>query len=375
MKNNLVLQDYKANLLCELLFGNMASYAALSEILNATTLNGGFETAGAGGADVFANWTEYKASTSTITRDTSAQRTGAACCKFVINATSSEASLYQNILTVGKKYKVSFYAKVTVAGGTVWVKDSNSNVLYTSSALTTSYVKYEFTFVAPTTRFQIGSTSANKTIYIDDVVITPYEQEADLTGNYNAGVYGTLETEAILGKPALKIADALNAVIFAGNSNLNVGTGAKTYLMWVKPTTLGANNLLNLESNNITFGFNGANHYLYAFDVDEIEELEYQVAGATTGVWQLLGFYIDVPNLTCGIIKNGVVIGTHALAAGITSFDTDHVLMLGNGPQYDSPMTAYLKLFRVYNGVLEAHHLKNIYNFTKRQVLGLAPKD
>lgn len=376
MKNNLVLQDYKANLLCELFFGNKSSYAAIAEIMNATTLNGGFETAGGGGADVFANWTEYKTSTSTITRDTAEQRTGAACCKLGINATGSEAGVYQNILTIGKKYKASFYAKVGVADGTIIFKDSNSNIIYTTSALTTDYTLYEFYFVATTTRFYLCSTSANKTIYIDDVILTPYEQETDTTGTYNAGVNGTLESETIISKPAMKFTDARTCAIIAPQTALNVGIGAKTYLIWAKAISLVANtSLLHFESSNINFCLTVAgNLYLYAFDVDEAEELEVSIAGAVAGTWHLYGFYIDVPNLTCGLIKDGEIVTTHALDAAVTSFATNNKLVLGTDPQFVTCFDGYVKTLRIYDGVLEAHRLKNIYNFTKRQVLGLAAK-
>lgn len=82
-------------------------WGSKTEIINATTLNGGFETPGAGGADVFANWTEITSGTTTINRDTVVFASGAASCRFDVDASGSFAYIDQIVLNVGKRYRVT----------------------------------------------------------------------------------------------------------------------------------------------------------------------------------------------------------------------------------------------------------------------------
>lgn len=78
-----------------------------AEIINATTLNGGFETAGAGGADVFADWSETTTGTTTINRDTVVFASGTASLRFDVDGSGSAAYVGQNLLRVGKRYRIT----------------------------------------------------------------------------------------------------------------------------------------------------------------------------------------------------------------------------------------------------------------------------
>jgi hypothetical protein len=78
-----------------------------TEIVNATTLNGGFETAGAGGADVFANWVELTTGTTTINRDTAVFASGTASLRYDVDGAGSLAQVEQVVLEVGKRYRVT----------------------------------------------------------------------------------------------------------------------------------------------------------------------------------------------------------------------------------------------------------------------------
>lgn len=82
-------------------------WGSKAEIINATTLNGGFETAGAGGADVFANWIELTTGTTTINRDTAVFASGTASLRFDVDASGSIANVAQSVLKAGKRYKVT----------------------------------------------------------------------------------------------------------------------------------------------------------------------------------------------------------------------------------------------------------------------------
>lgn len=89
-------------------------WGSKEEIMNATTLNGGFETAGAGGADAFAVWSESTGGTSTINRDTVKFFAGNASCRLDIDATGSAATLVSTFLFArGKRYRMSAQARGT----------------------------------------------------------------------------------------------------------------------------------------------------------------------------------------------------------------------------------------------------------------------
>ena len=126
--------------------------------------NPGFETAGAGGADAFASWTEEVAGTSTVTRDTAEYDTGAASCKLTIDATNGAASVKQEILVVGRRYKAMLRAKASAACTIKLVAPE------TSWTLTTAWATYSVTFTASDANFKIANNSAaSKTVYLDSV--------------------------------------------------------------------------------------------------------------------------------------------------------------------------------------------------------------
>ena len=78
-----------------------------TDTINATTLNGGFETAGGGGADVFASWAEVVSGTTTINRDTAVFASGTASLRFDVDASGSAASVFQPLLKAGRRYRVT----------------------------------------------------------------------------------------------------------------------------------------------------------------------------------------------------------------------------------------------------------------------------
>lgn len=79
-----------------------------TELMNATTLNGSFTDAGSGGADVFALWAEGTGTgTSTIVRDTTVFNSSPASLKFELDSVQSFRSVTQNILAIGKRYRVT----------------------------------------------------------------------------------------------------------------------------------------------------------------------------------------------------------------------------------------------------------------------------
>lgn len=89
-------------------------WVSKGEIVNATTRNGGFETPGVGGADVFADFTEATSGSSTINRDTVKFFAGTASCRMDIDASGSAVTLNSTLLlSRGRRYRVSARARGT----------------------------------------------------------------------------------------------------------------------------------------------------------------------------------------------------------------------------------------------------------------------
>lgn len=221
-------------------------WGSVTDYINASTLNGGFETAGGGGADAFGTWGETVAGTTTITRSTSEFNSGAASCRFTIDASNSVAQISQ-AATVGKRYRVSFYAKVDSTTGTPQLASDSMNQtpLFT---LNTSWTLYsvEFVTVLPYIDIKRSNNCASKSIYIDDLTVTPLgavlDVECDtadpvrttavkdrssnnnhataLSGTYQIAAKRQLNAESILASGL-----TANNVLYAGTGGLLTGLG------------------------------------------------------------------------------------------------------------------------------------------------------
>lgn len=165
-------------------------------LIDPTTLNGGFETAGGGGADVFASWTETPGSNAAVTRDTSDFHGGAASCKLASTGgggLTRFCQLSQTLLTVGRSYFVSFWAKTSSAGNALCeVRVMGGSVvlatLYATGALTGSWTYYSGTFTAQNTSFYLQlSTQTGQTTSIDDVSLVGLEENPKVHGGSQTG--------------------------------------------------------------------------------------------------------------------------------------------------------------------------------------------
>ena len=145
-----------------------------ADIINATTLNGGMETAGA----PLGSWSIDATGTSAVTRDTTVFSVGTASCKIVVDASGNYANVFQSVLTHGRTYRYSLLARHNGSGGTL-------NILGTDQVgthvLTSSWARYTGTFVANATGlFAFGCATASATIYVDGVELTPLTAPAIL---------------------------------------------------------------------------------------------------------------------------------------------------------------------------------------------------
>jgi hypothetical protein len=190
-----------------------------TQIINPTTLNGGFETAGGGGADVFGSWSESTAGTSTINAESGAGKyAGTYSARLDIDSSNSVAQLTQNILTVGKTYKATAYIKVASGSPAGGVRIGTTSA-YTAITPTTSYIKYISYFTADITGFSVvrGLNTGNNSIYIDNVTLQ--ETNAAVVSSDTAGSQFTLS----------KISGTVIADYDAIQDS-NVTGGAKWYL-------------------------------------------------------------------------------------------------------------------------------------------------
>ena len=178
-----------------------------TQLINTTTFNGGFETAGAGGADAFANWIEYNAGTSTITRDTtdySPDLGSTASAKMNGTDATAVGSLYNNgvsAFTAGKRYRIRAAHKRSAAATISW-KTATGNAALTSFSVTTSWANYSGEFVMPANDFVKIDFGGASTLWVDNVIYDRIGAIVDLdftvgigyqaTGRSTNNLHGTL---------------------------------------------------------------------------------------------------------------------------------------------------------------------------------------
>jgi len=141
--------------------------------------NPGFETAGAGGADIWANWSE-QAGSGTLANETAAQYEGDDAMK----ATTAAGScyVYQNITVVaGKKYRLRFWTRgdASVAGRyQIYDVSNNADIsaLGTTGVAGATYTAVVKEFTAPS-----GCTSVRIYLYSPSVAGDAYFDACEVT--------------------------------------------------------------------------------------------------------------------------------------------------------------------------------------------------
>jgi hypothetical protein len=164
------------------------------DLINSTTptLNGGFETAGGGGADVFASWAEAVAGTSTLNDETTAFHGGAHACRMDIDGSNSLAQVSQSLLTLGKAYRVDLWAKSSSGTPDISIgcASGTSGTHYHIVTLSASYAQITKRFEANNASFVIKRSSATGlSLYVDDVTLTPVGCICDLDFSVGKGLF------------------------------------------------------------------------------------------------------------------------------------------------------------------------------------------
>jgi hypothetical protein len=170
-----------------------------TQIVNTTTLNGGFETAGGGGADPFADWVEFAAGTTTITRDTtvfSPNLSSTASANFTSDALNSAANItLSNTLLPSKRFRLSFDFRhnAAAAAGPQYNLGAGSDLVGTATAANT-WTSYVVESIAGGTTFafsRAAGAGASKTSWYDNVILERIGAIVDLDFTVGAGYQAT----------------------------------------------------------------------------------------------------------------------------------------------------------------------------------------
>ena len=146
-------------------------------VISPTFRNGGFETTGGGGADVFADWGETIIGSSTISQETVDTYSGSGALKIVTDGSNNNAYVNQSgLIEIGKTYRISFWGK---GGGTatneiVGIYIGGTSPAAAAFTLTTSWAYYEREIVAAQSGINVGrffTGDAGQTLLIDDLKI------------------------------------------------------------------------------------------------------------------------------------------------------------------------------------------------------------
>ena len=170
-----------------------------TQIANTTTLNGGFETAGGGGADAFANWVEFTTGTTTITRDTavfSPNLSSTASANFTADASNSSANItLANTLLASKRFRLSFDFRHngTAAAGPQYNLGAGSDIVGTA-AVPNTWTSYVIEAIAGGTTFAFSRSSgvgATKTSWYDNTILERIGAIVDLDFTVGTGYQAT----------------------------------------------------------------------------------------------------------------------------------------------------------------------------------------
>lgn len=159
----------KSYLLPKLAFqlGTAESDKAVSTfIIDDSTLNGGFETAGAN-PPVFANWGQTVLGTSVLQSDTDFY-TGTKSAAFVVDATNGYVSVTQSVLTIGREYRLSLAIKLkSGVNGSMQIVGIGSDPTFIATG---TWTVVSFVGIATSTVLEIKrGSNASSTLLIDAV--------------------------------------------------------------------------------------------------------------------------------------------------------------------------------------------------------------
>ena len=173
--------------------------------ISPTAQNGGFETVGGGGADVFADWVETVQGGTVISQTAVAGQfhSGTKAMKIVVDANGNLVGAVEQdtVMVIGQQYRVTLWAKGAAGGETIQV--FSQGTLRGEFILTNAYALYDTGLFTTDAIKLIVMTKANAVndaaeLYIDDITLlsttaferTPTNLAADLEASLD-GVHWT----------------------------------------------------------------------------------------------------------------------------------------------------------------------------------------
>lgn len=173
----------------------IALRATRDNVMRGDLANGDFNTLGAGGDDVFADWVESAAGTSTVEQDTTTYAPESAC-KITLDASHSAVSLTTGaILEAGKTYTITFEL-VGTPDAKIWIEHDGGSVdVFTATA---ERVTQTVTFTATGTTFNFltadDTDNDSAEIFLLHVVCQPSTPQdcvvTEFTGEFQASYDG-----------------------------------------------------------------------------------------------------------------------------------------------------------------------------------------
>ena len=284
-------------------------------------LNPGFETAGVGGADVFANWIESTAGTSTVNDDESVFHDGSHGCRFDVDAGNSLVYVQTATMVLGAStdYKISlwYYNSAGAKTANFWLFDTAFNVFLKDDgtwntgqntidlANELSWTEYELSFTthASYTDYKIGlrsNSAAASSIYYDQISLKQVYTNVwniSLANNpYRVLLDSTYYTEA----EDVASIDSTNRWFYdSGTTTLHVYATEN-------PSTFYSN--MDVRKDWRALDINGE-------DYITVEDIDIQGGGAS----------LDIRGGSSNIIIDGCTIGKYA-KTGVTIVGSDNIV-------------------------------------------------
>lgn len=330
--------------------------------------NGGFETLGGGGADVFGTWTESPTGGATITADVTSYA-GTYACKF--NAVAGTGQVYQNIgFLTGKTYYAECYARRTTSGGSEYVAlriggaSSGTAGAGISFALTTTYTKYVATYRNTGNSFMYVDGGSGD-ILVDNITV----QAAEILGTSGIAKGTAKDQNFCASFPAP--ASTSNYLSASDNASLDF-TSSFTIAGWVNFDSLTqTGDALIVQKNSAQYrllgiGYAGGGTTQLYFDVNS--------SGAITRPISLSDWVFVVAEWNASTLKTSLTVNLGTAATGSSTQPAVSATSLAVGQR----MYGRLESLGMWSRVLttaEQTYLFNLGRGRKYAELGLSGTD
>lgn len=148
---------------------NHLSFTA-ANIIDATTLNGGFETWTT--PTNAANWTESVSGSSTINQEAVTPYAGAYACRMDVDEFGAYVGISQDVLTSGKTYTVSCYHKCTIGASTFGIFLGTRGTYFAADESYHQWTVTDYASGGTLLMRRGGGVQTNRSHYFDNVTLT-----------------------------------------------------------------------------------------------------------------------------------------------------------------------------------------------------------